>query len=1036
MQAVMSLRAATLVALASVPAFASPTTPFQAARGAETQERIVLFDPVPAPTRDGELRARTAGIDAAQLADLVARGVDGLVFPLFDDIALVGAVERVHRQPGGAVSLEGTLRGDPVGGFLVTFLGSSVAADLWARSGSYAIVPVRSGLHRIVELDPRYEPCAGALTTDSSPVRVLAPGPLTSEGNLPPWLADGVIDVAVYYTPAAVAYAGSVEAIECRIGQSVRYANLSFWRSEIAAELRLVYRAQVAYEEESLGLSDHLDRFANPVDGYMDEVHVDRDIHQFDLAALLVRAQNGGTKCGVARKPSSLSDENSELAYTCLEVSCGSHTYAHEHGHNLGMCHDRVKEGGDCNGITDYCYGHHLSHGGQTYRTIMAYPPGTPIPHWSNPEVDYPDPGDTPTGIAPPDSDSADAALTFEDTVPMVAGYRIGGEPDPGVTSLLSTSTAGGAASGSSGNVVVSQDERWVAFDSDAPDLVENDTNGASDVFVRDLASGSVVRVSHSSAGQESNGDSFGAAISADGRFVAFSSLASNLYQPDGNGTLDVFVHDRDFDADGVFDEPLQTRTVRVSITYQGAESNGPSGEADISSDGRFVAFSSLATNLVSGDGNGKQDVFVHDRDLDADGVFDESNARTTIAVSVSAAGVLGDDASKLPTISADGRHVGFQSRATNLFTEMITNDFWDVYKHDRDVAGDGVFDQPGDVSTTYVSGRYVAGFLIEQGYGNSTHPRIARDVPSKMVFQSLATNLFLSAASDAYVDIFQAQGAVIGPVTNKQDGDSLAPRITADGKYITFQSASSSLVPSDGNGAIDVFLACGSNVLGRISVGPYRAEGDGDSRSPDVSTSGRWVVFESDATNLVEGDTNGDSDAFVRDREASSVIPATLQSFSVQEGVHLEGNLASLDAYDDSRLRVDAAWRPTFPSWITEIDVSAAIDGFSSTEGPFPEFLGVQVWSRVSFNGWSPAVTQVISLENFTLGTFDVIDSVTLPLLDDVDVYRANYLVDPLDYVNPSTGEVTVRVEQGAIGLASEPGFVTGLDFVRVLGF
>src|SRR5213595_159425 len=116
-------------------------------------------------------------------------------------------------------------------------------------------------------------------------------------------------------------------------------------------------------------------------------------------------------------------------------------------------------------------------------------------------------------------------------------------------------------------------------------------------------AAGTTERVSMDSAGNEGNGGSGGPAISADGRFVAFASYASNLVPGDTNGVADVFVHDR------------QTGTTkRVSVNSAGTQGNGGSGSPAISADGRFVAFSSYATNLVPGDTNGVVDVFVHDR--------------------------------------------------------------------------------------------------------------------------------------------------------------------------------------------------------------------------------------------------------------------------------------------------------------------------------------------------------------------------------------------------------------------------------------
>src|SRR5438093_763515 len=169
------------------------------------------------------------------------------------------------------------------------------------------------------------------------------------------------------------------------------------------------------------------------------------------------------------------------------------------------------------------------------------------------------------------------------------------------------------ASDGTEGNDVslgsaLSADGRFVAFDSAATDLVAGDTNGVSDVFVHDRQTGTTERVSVASDGAQGNNASSYPALSADGRFVAFDSDATNLVAGDTNGTTDVFVHDR------------QTGTTeRVSVASGGGtQGNGKSGGffafPALSADGRFVAFQSDATNLVAGDTNGTTDVFVHDR--------------------------------------------------------------------------------------------------------------------------------------------------------------------------------------------------------------------------------------------------------------------------------------------------------------------------------------------------------------------------------------------------------------------------------------
>ena len=129
------------------------------------------------------------------------------------------------------------------------------------------------------------------------------------------------------------------------------------------------------------------------------------------------------------------------------------------------------------------------------------------------------------------------------------------------------------------------------------------DTNGARDVFVRDLQTGETTRVSVSSSGAEANGDSFAPALSSDGRYVAFSSAASNLVDGDTNDANDIFIRDRQANT-----------TTRVSVGFDGSQANGGSDQPSLSGDGRLVAFTSTASNIVNGDANNLRDAFVYDR--------------------------------------------------------------------------------------------------------------------------------------------------------------------------------------------------------------------------------------------------------------------------------------------------------------------------------------------------------------------------------------------------------------------------------------
>ncbi len=242
-----------------------------------------------------------------------------------------------------------------------------------------------------------------------------------------------------------------------------------------------------------------------------------------------------------------------------------------------------------------------------------------------------------------------------------------------GTTERISVNSNGEQGNSVSGVSSISVDGRFVAFNSYASNLVADDTNGAStscggcvDVFVRDRQTGTTERVSVDSSGTEGNANSLNPSISADGRYVAFSSSASNLVVGDTNERDDVFVHDR------------QTGTTeRVSVDSSGGQGSSHSVRPSITPDGRFVAFDSLASNLVTGDTNNADDVFVHDR-----------QTGTTDRISIDSNGAQGNSLSfqaqvTPDSISADGRLVVFYSYADNLVAGDIEG-FGDIFVHDR----------------------------------------------------------------------------------------------------------------------------------------------------------------------------------------------------------------------------------------------------------------------------------------------------------------------------------------------------------------
>lgn len=363
----------------------------------------------------------------------------------------------------------------------------------------------------------------------------------------------------------------------------------------------------------------------------------------------------------------------------------------------------------------------------------------------------------------------------------------------------VSVSSAGSQGTDNSYLSAVSGDGRYIAFLSYTDGLVPGDNNSFSDVFVRDRQTNTTTRVSVDSAGAQANSSSalFGLAISDDGRYVAFDSIASNLVVGDTNALSDIFVHDQ------------QTgTTTRVSVDSAGAQANGESALPSISADGRYVAFQSDSTNLVAGDTNAQTDIFVHDR-----------QTGVTTLVSISTAGQQGFSASQGPTISADGSTVAFMTNADNLVADD-TNFMLDV---------------------------------------------LVRDLQT-----GVTTRASVSAAGEDGNDI-SGQGYTA---------------LSADGRFVAFNSSASNLVANDTNNATDVFVRDRLNnttIRANLNDSFQQTNGGNSYNQPRISANGLYVVFSSDATNLVPGDSNASTDIFVRDTKDGKTLRASVNNAGVQ---------------------------------------------------------------------------------------------------------------------------------------------------------
>jgi Tol biopolymer transport system component len=411
-------------------------------------------------------------------------------------------------------------------------------------------------------------------------------------------------------------------------------------------------------------------------------------------------------------------------------------------------------------------------------------------------------------------------------------------------TQRANLSSSGGQANAGSYNYAgsLSPNGRYAVFESDASNLVSGDTNGVSDVFVKDLQTGVIQRVSVTASGTQGNAASGFNSISADGRYVVFQSDASNLVPGDTNGTSDIFVKDR------------QTGSIRrVNVTVNGTQGNNYSLMPAISGNGGYVAFTSEATNLVSGDTNGVSDVFVKDL-----------QTGTIQRVSVAANGTQGNDFSQDGSLSNDGRYVVFDSAASNLVAGSGSGQ---VYVKDRQTGAIQLISAtssgtPGD-SQSFANcmssdGRYVA-------------------------FDSLASNLVAGSGSgQVYVKdrqtgaIQQVSVAADGSHANGPSGSNFSgcPALSANGRYVVFSSSASNLVPGDTNGVDDIFIKDRqTGAIQLLSVASGGGQSNGTSSDPAISGDASRVLYFSDASNLVSADTNGVLDAFVTSLQTQTTL-------------------------------------------------------------------------------------------------------------------------------------------------------------------
>lgn len=428
----------------------------------------------------------------------------------------------------------------------------------------------------------------------------------------------------------------------------------------------------------------------------------------------------------------------------------------------------------------------------------------------------------------------------------------------------VSIATDGTEANHYSSDPSISADGRYVAFASWASNLVPEDTNGQSDVFVHDRDSGTTEIVSIGIGGQSSNGLSAHAAISGDGRYIAFYSEASNLVPDDSNecgyptSCPDIFLID------------LQTgATELLSLDSNGQQSDGPSLRPAISYDGRFVAFSSSASNLVDDDTNSCPsqgypgtclDVFVRDRLLG-----------TTERVSTTSDGEQANGPSHFPGISGDGQIVVFGTTAGNLIGENAP---------ECEDASTGYCEQI--IAANRSAGEIEVVSIGQAGEPGNNHS-LAQAISANgryVAFVSEATDLaFASTESSREVFVRDLVNGTTERVSLGESGEPLDDLaclplfptrcllgISENGRYVAFEYRGTDGFTDQntcqpGPNSLNCYHIYVRDLLdgvtSRISVDSGGVQGNGTSHSPSMSADGRVIAFESRASNFVPNDTN-----------------------------------------------------------------------------------------------------------------------------------------------------------------------------------
>ncbi len=487
---------------------------------------------------------------------------------------------------------------------------------------------------------------------------------------------------------------------------------------------------------------------------------------------------------------------------------------------------------------------------------------------------------------------------------------------------LVSISTTGGAADGTSQDACVSQDGAYVAFASNATNLTPfGGLPMSRRIYRRSLTSGETTQVDLAPGAVQPNGASYWPSISGDGKRVAYYSAATNLVSGDTEGMYDVLLWDE-----------ASHETTLVSVSTAGVKGDGQSYSPAISANGRFVAFESDATNLAGPDANGNSDIYL--RDL---------ASMTTTRVSVSTTGTDINGGAWEPSISADGRFVVFYSEASNVVDGDTNNDY-DVFIRDMQ---EGVTERVsvdsdeiestrgGDLGACSADGRFV----------------VFRSLGS---FEASDTNLGLS---DVYLRdtqlgtttlMSQSTSGVVG------DDNTYEFAISGDGRYVFMQTYAGNFDPRDNTSPENIYVR--DTLLNTTTLVSVTAAGvlpGGQAIKPATDYIGRILAFESSAANLSTIDTDSDDDIYVKDlmRAGSTLtlssLPATMPAYGAS--YEMTGTLNSgVKPLVDRRVVVQVATAPGGPWADTSYAATSSPNGTLSVS----VVPTVTAYFRMSFAG------------------------------------------------------------------------------------